>query len=100
MRHAGFVIRLNKTDGSSVFNSDASFKVVKGLAGKGISFESSNFPGRFMRHSGFALKIDPKQNSDAYNKDASFIVTSPKYSTGQNRLCLQVLIFSLLVNPK
>jgi hypothetical protein len=50
LRHAGFVAQLGIPDGSTLFNEDASFRVVAGLDGnpKHVSFQSSNYPTRYL----------------------------------------------------
>lgn len=74
-------MRLQKNDGSTTFGKDASFKPVSGLVGKGISFQSSNFPDRYIRHQGFILKLHPSDKSALFNKDASF-VAKPAFAKG------------------
>jgi hypothetical protein len=50
LRHAGFVAQTGAPDGSTLFNEDASFRVVAGLDGnrKHVSFQSSNYPTRYL----------------------------------------------------
>jgi hypothetical protein len=50
LRHAGFVAQAGAPDGSTLFNEDASFRVVAGLDGnrKHVSFQSSNYPTRYL----------------------------------------------------
>ena len=73
IRHRRFMGEISKIV-SALDKKDSSFKIVRGLAGKGISFESVNYPGYFLRHQGFALKLHKKEGSDLYKKDASFMV--------------------------
>merc|ERR1712136_92869 len=56
------------------YQKDSSFKIVKGLAGKGISFESVNYPGHYLRHIMWHLDLNKYQNSALFKKDASFTV--------------------------
>ena len=49
LRHSGFRIRRDVSDGSALFKADATFCVRAGLAGGGSSFESYNLPGRYLR---------------------------------------------------
>ncbi|MEU8659851.1 AbfB domain-containing protein [Actinoplanes philippinensis] len=37
-------------DGSALFAADATFCARPGLGGTGVTFESINFPGRYLRH--------------------------------------------------
>jgi hypothetical protein len=55
---------------------DAAFLVRPGNAGKGVSLESVNFPGRFLRHSGFVLYVHKNDGSALFKKDSTFIVHS------------------------
>ena len=49
------------------------FKLVNGLDGQGISFESVNFPGRFIRHrTNNELWIDFKEDTELYRRDSTF----------------------------
>lgn len=74
IRHRGYkgyitVIR------SMLDRKDASFRIRKGLWGKGtVSFESVNFPGYFLRHQGFVIKLHKRSNAPLYRKDASFYI--------------------------
>jgi Alpha-L-arabinofuranosidase B (ABFB) domain/Beta-1,3-glucanase len=78
LRHQNSRVKLSASDGSAVFNADATFCARPGLSGSGISLESLNFPGRFLRHfnaevwlaqSGGPLPSDAAGN---FNPDASW----------------------------
>jgi hypothetical protein len=58
---------------SCFFLQDASFIQRAGNAGQGVSFESTNYPGRFIRHAGYLLWVHQKDGSDLFNKDSSFV---------------------------
>jgi hypothetical protein len=47
-------------------------RVVPGLSGEGISFESLAYPGHFFRHEGYRLKLHPLQDSPLFRQDATF----------------------------
>ncbi|QYR19243.1 glycoside hydrolase family 43 protein [Paenibacillus sp. sptzw28] len=61
LRHKNYVLVLEKPDGTSTFNSDATFKRVAGLASSSgwVSYQSYNFPSRYIRHYSNYLRIDP-----------------------------------------
>ncbi|MFE9223437.1 AbfB domain-containing protein [Streptomyces massasporeus] len=49
---------LEKNDGSTRFASDATFRQRAGLADPaGVSYESSNYPGRYVRHWEYLLNV-------------------------------------------
>jgi len=53
---------------------DASFIIVGGLAGKGISFRSASDPRRYIRHRNYKLYADVNDNSALFKRDATFNV--------------------------
>lgn len=66
-----------ETPEEKLLREDSTFKVVRGLADPaGVSFESVNFPGRFIRHRDFHLFLEPA-DSDLARRDATFIVVPP-----------------------
>jgi len=72
-RHSGFVLSTNIIDGSDIQKQDSSFRIVKGLADSaGISFQSYNYPNRYLRHSGFGFFLHPKEGNQTYLDDATF----------------------------
>jgi len=56
--------------------SDATFRLVPGLAGKCSSFESVNYLGSFLRHQDYRLKLAKKTDDKLFNEDATFCVVS------------------------
>jgi hypothetical protein len=47
--------------------------VRRGLADAGcVSFESSNYPGRFLRHRDFEIRLDRAERSRLFAADATF----------------------------
>jgi hypothetical protein len=66
-----------ETPEEKLLREDCTFTVRSGLADPaGVSFESVNFPGRFIRHRDFHLFVEPA-DSDLARQDATFIVASP-----------------------
>lgn len=67
---------LAPNNGTALFAQDATFRQVAGLAdATWSSFQSYNFPTRYLRHDNYLLRIDPI--SDATGRaDATFRVTS------------------------
>jgi Alpha-L-arabinofuranosidase B (ABFB) domain/Astacin (Peptidase family M12A) len=62
-------------NGSSValLKADASFRVVQAVDGTPCySFESSNYPGRYLRHQALRLRIDANDGSNLFKADATF----------------------------
>ena len=49
LRHQNFQLHLQPNDGSPLFAQDATFCPGPGNSGQGTSFQSVNFPGRFLR---------------------------------------------------
>jgi hypothetical protein len=80
MRHAnslGFVNQIN----NELDSKDATFRMVRGLAGDCVSFESVNFPGHYLRHSSFRLILSKKvPNETLFDQDATFCM---EYGLGQ-----------------
>jgi len=73
-RHRWGQLWVDPVSNANLYVKDSSFKIVKGLAGKGISFESVNYPGHYLRHSGWALWLNKFDHSALMKKDASFTV--------------------------
>jgi hypothetical protein len=62
--------------------TDATFRVVSGLAGRCSSFESVNYPGHFLRHQNYRLKLAPRAGDDLFKADATFCVKRGLFSSG------------------
>lgn len=78
LRHVNYAIQLAASDGTALFNQDATFHRTAGLADAAwASFRSHNFPDRYLRHSGYVLRIDPLSSGSALadRQDATFQVT-------------------------
>ena len=61
-------------DGGVKPKDDIFWKMVPGLAGQGVSFQSKNFPNRYLRHRDGRLFLDDFNDSNLYKEDATFIV--------------------------
>ena len=86
-RHRGFVVHADPYNpGDALLGLDSSFYVRPGNSDANqVSFESVNFPGRFLRHAGFRLFLHPKDGSALFNADSTFqtiaeITTEPMTS--------------------
>ena len=73
----GAVIRHQNSRGRidrNVSPVDASrWKMVPGLAGRGVSFRSVNFPNKYLRHRDGQVWLDDFRNTGLYRADATFI---------------------------
>jgi hypothetical protein len=57
--------------------ADQQWRLRAGLASAaGVSFESVNYPGRFLRHSGYAIRLDANDNTSQFAADATFTRTA------------------------
>lgn len=54
--------------------SDSTFKLVPGLAGSGVTFESVNFPGMYLRHFLFRITLMVRTPDPVFPSDATFKV--------------------------
>lgn len=85
LRHRDSIVRTDVVTASSdlTLKADATFTIRAGLDGTPCySFESVNFPGRYLRHSGFQLRIDPSANASPFREDATFCAQSGLRGTG------------------
>ncbi|HKX31607.1 MAG TPA: non-reducing end alpha-L-arabinofuranosidase family hydrolase [Blastocatellia bacterium] len=70
LRHQGFRARIDET--VSPFE-DSQFRVVSGLTdSNGVSFESLNFPGRFLRQRNNEIWLDANDGSAGFRADATW----------------------------
>ncbi|MGW2569263.1 AbfB domain-containing protein [Streptomyces sp. NPDC001537] len=72
LRHRGFLLRDEPSDGSSLFKQDATFCARASAYSGAVMLESLNYPGRFLRHQNFQLKLDSYQYGDLYRADSAF----------------------------
>jgi hypothetical protein len=76
LRHYAFDFVLAANDGTSTFAGDATFRQVAGLADASwSSFQSYNYPDRYIRHSNYLLKLETVTTAQA-RADATFKVVS------------------------
>jgi hypothetical protein len=66
----GYIDKIAAND--KLGRSDATFRLVPGLAGKCSSFESVNYPGSFLRHQDYRLKLAKKTDDKPFKEDATF----------------------------
>jgi len=72
LRHSAFRLVLAPNDGSSIFADNATFVPVEGLGNSLLtSFESHNYPDRYLRHHDFEVWFDPI-DTDQDHLDATF----------------------------
>ena len=82
LRHANFRIRLEgpRDQHDQLFVNDSTFRLVHGLADPTdpslVSFNSLNFPDRFLRHRDFSLFVEPRDSPNLV-RDATFIRQGP-----------------------
>ena len=67
-------VSLDKFDGSPKFLRDSTFLIVRGLAGKGISFQSTVDATRYIQHKNYNLYISVNDNTAVFKQDATFNV--------------------------
>ncbi len=83
LRHDGFQLYLDASDGSSLFNEDATFCPQTGLNGQGVSLAAAGYADHFIRHYDYTLyaAVNGGANTwDASNNfadDSSFVIASP-----------------------
>ena len=68
----GYLDRVVASD--KLARKDATFRLVPGLAGRCISFESVNYPGHFLRHEHYRVKLAKQVNEQLFREDATFCV--------------------------
>ncbi|MCH7229432.1 AbfB domain-containing protein [Glycomyces sp. L485] len=75
LRHSFFELVLAPDDGTALFDEDATFRMVEGLADEWCtSYQSYNFPDQHVRHSGFELQLDPIEDETG-RADSTFCVS-------------------------
>jgi hypothetical protein len=83
LRHYNYQLYLNTSDGSSLFNQDATFCPEAGRNGQGTSLRSANYADRYVRHYNNVVYIASNggsntfDNSNAYIDDVSWLVSAP-----------------------
>lgn len=73
IRHRDFLGEITEI-GSDLDRSDATFRIVWGLAdpNNAFSLESVNYPGHYLRHSNFRLRLDRYADEPMFKADATF----------------------------
>jgi hypothetical protein len=83
LRHQNFQLHLQPSDGSPLFSQDATFCPGPGNSGQGTSFQSVNFPGRFLRTFENVLYLasnggaNPWDTATNWAADTSWLVAQP-----------------------
>jgi hypothetical protein len=77
LRHLNFRGRFDASDGTTLFNKDATFCARPGSVSGSVGLESYNYPGRYLRHYNYELRVDPYENTTGFRADSSFIAVSP-----------------------
>jgi endo-1,4-beta-xylanase len=72
LRHSNYVVYRQASDGSALFNADATFCPQGAKAGSGVSLASYNFPSRFLRHYGNVVYVASNGGSNAFDATASW----------------------------
>jgi hypothetical protein len=75
LRHCNWKLRSHANDNSQLFSKDATFHVRPALNGRTgyVSYESVNYPGKFICHRSYVLMINESNDSDLHRNDASFL---------------------------
>ena len=83
LRHQNFQFHLQPSDGSSLFSMDATFCPQAGNSGQGTSFQSVDFPGRFIRNFSSVVYLaanggsNPWDTATGWPVDTSWLVATP-----------------------
>jgi len=83
LRHQNFRFHLQPNDGSALFSMDATFCPGPGNSGQGTSFQSVNFPGRFIRNFSNVVYLaadggpNPWDTATGWPVDTSWLVAAP-----------------------
>jgi hypothetical protein len=83
LRHQNFQFHLQPNDGSTLFTQDATFCQVPGNSGQGVSFQSVNFPTRYIRTFEHTVYIvgnggtNPWDTTTSWADDSSWVVADP-----------------------
>ncbi|GHH83761.1 hypothetical protein GCM10017771_11180 [Streptomyces capitiformicae] len=77
LRHKDSRIRFDASNGTTLFNKDATYCARPGSATGSVSLESYNYPGRYLRHYFYELRIDPFQDNATFRADSSFTAVGP-----------------------
>jgi hypothetical protein len=78
---------------SQLDRDDATWLMVPGLAGAGVSLRSKNYPSYYLRHSGFRLQISQSDGSQLYREDATFYARRGNASSGPDWISFESFNF-------
>ncbi|EJD43696.1 alpha-L-arabinofuranosidase B [Auricularia subglabra TFB-10046 SS5] len=85
LRHFNSRVRLDSSDGSALFNQDATFCLRAGRTKAGVSFESFNLAGGFLRHRNGEVWVasqngpNPWDGGGSWAADTTWQVASPNW---------------------
>ncbi|KAH7104198.1 alpha-L-arabinofuranosidase B [Auriculariales sp. MPI-PUGE-AT-0066] len=88
LRHQNSRVRLDSSDGTALFNSDATFCLRTGKTSQGVSFEAIGQAGKFLRHINGTVYIASNGGSNAWDSatswaaDVTWQVASPWWRSG------------------
>ncbi|NUT21853.1 MAG: hypothetical protein HOV77_21980 [Hamadaea sp.] len=77
LRHASWRLRLNKDEGTALYQADATFCVRPGPMAGTVLLESSNYPGSFLHLRGTEVWLDHSDGSAAFLSAAAFRPRAP-----------------------
>ncbi|WUH95742.1 alpha-L-arabinofuranosidase B [Streptomyces sp. NBC_00433] len=83
LRHYNYKLQLAASDGSSIFQQDATFCPQSGQNGQGFSLQSVNFPDKYLRHFNYNVYIASNGGSNTWDSatswadDVSWATASP-----------------------
>ncbi|WTX92581.1 AbfB domain-containing protein [Streptomyces sp. NBC_00637] len=77
LRHLDFRVRFDASNGTGLFDKDATFCARAGSVAGSVGLESYNYPGRYLRHYNYTLRVDPFQDTATFRADSSFKAVSP-----------------------
>jgi hypothetical protein len=83
LRHQNFQLHLQASDGSSLFNQDATFCPTTGNSGQGYSFQSVNYTNKYIRHYNYTVYLASDGGSNSWDSttswaaDTSWLAASP-----------------------
>jgi YVTN family beta-propeller protein len=73
LRHYGYRLRLSASDGTALFNNDATFCVETGSTTGSVRLRSKNYPERLVHAANGEIWIDPDDGSAAFRGASSFV---------------------------
>ncbi|MEU9064355.1 AbfB domain-containing protein [Streptomyces sp. NPDC048430] len=77
LRHLDYRVRFDASNGTTIFNKDATYCARQGSVAGLVSLESYNYPGRYLRRYDYELRIDLHQDDATFRADSSFTAVNP-----------------------